>query len=987
MELQHDVTNQESVASTIEAALLFYHEHMRSMLNKQSKSKGKQKVTDNTELHEDFESQLVILEACLPHTQVMSIAISRTRNLSPDIHHKVYNSSPTRLALKGTVIEDDVPFLNPLTGQLIYPDTPFTPGPSDVGLRNMPLQDEDQRVATLRSEIKGLQDQQKSSPEAETPRIFNTSSTSLDTKPIVSLSKAEGDLVVSQTAQSYMHNWLPNWSLSKSESLFDSISTYAQHILKAEDRQKPIAVSPKRTTSSNVSGEDMFAKDSTALLQGSAGSPHLYDIQHRHPLEGVLLPKNNSDETALAHQNLSYEASHPPPCEMLTFGALSSPHHRNSRQTVPRKPEPEPFKSKQQPEFNGILKCVKQTVVRDLPENKLNVLSIECGEFPLLHHEAEKEFIINPTRNSPNEDRILSDERHTKSNLQVRLDPSNPIEYRDSQIQPRHLPSHSVMVSDPTCDDQEEVVFKCLQADRAIALAIAGTVPQDLEAFNSIRRGEEAKLLAEQRLAQQLVEEQDKQQMDYQLEEARKLYQEWCGESEGIKEQAVYAQEIWNQERRELDDAEKSIALAHKLLAEWELEDSTFQEQEAFAKRVWEQENENADQMKSSIALAQKLQAEWNNSSEVDYQLPGTYPPDPTSIQPQSLSGMSRENLVQKTPGPFLSKDLPPPYSPMASKAATVQGENRRDREPEAVFQALIPENHRQEVSFEGFPDAIQTFSSEMQRQYYEAERIQRECKKHVQKESQAWETRREKHRKQELEEWQRSENLLGAQKEARKREARQIEEERARLEAQQQALEDAKRKQEREAECAACKDSYDRDSMVILMWCKHAYCRNCVRQCFSHALRARKPFLCCKTRVPLGEVSAFLDASFVLSYQALTIELDTPNPLYCHEPTCAVFIPPSCIRADVGTCSTCKRDTCKLCKKKQHSGVCEEDREGTELLKTAKKKNWQTCPKCKMMVDRRSGCLHMTCVCGQHFCYNCGEDYSRCPGTCQRRY
>ncbi|KAG8933605.1 hypothetical protein FRC02_011527 [Tulasnella sp. 418] len=48
-----------------------------------------------------------------------------------------------------------------------------------------------------------------------------------------------------------------------------------------------------------------------------------------------------------------------------------------------------------------------------------------------------------------------------------------------------------------------------------------------------------------------------------------------------------------------------------------------------------------------------------------------------------------------------------------------------------------------------------------------------------------------------------------------------------------------------------------------------------------------------------------------------------------------------------------------------------------------ARRAGWRRCPRCKMIVERSSGCAHMSCRCGHHFCYRCGSDYM--GGTCQR--
>lgn len=56
-------------------------------------------------------------------------------------------------------------------------------------------------------------------------------------------------------------------------------------------------------------------------------------------------------------------------------------------------------------------------------------------------------------------------------------------------------------------------------------------------------------------------------------------------------------------------------------------------------------------------------------------------------------------------------------------------------------------------------------------------------------------------------------------------------------------------------------------------------------------------------------------------------------------------------------------------------------------LLTEWAQSNTQSCPGCYTIVQRTEGCSHMTCSCGRHFCYYCGEDINHhnakeCPGN-----
>nr|GEY48928.1 zinc finger, C6HC-type [Tanacetum cinerariifolium] len=74
-------------------------------------------------------------------------------------------------------------------------------------------------------------------------------------------------------------------------------------------------------------------------------------------------------------------------------------------------------------------------------------------------------------------------------------------------------------------------------------------------------------------------------------------------------------------------------------------------------------------------------------------------------------------------------------------------------------------------------------------------------------------------------------------------------------------------------------------------------------------------------------------------------------------------------------------------CKVTWHSGMdCSEfqslkenerDPNDIMLMDLAKNKKWRRCSSCKYNVERTDGCLHITCRCGYHFCYGCGEKHT----------
>ncbi|XP_066359852.1 E3 ubiquitin-protein ligase RSL1-like [Miscanthus floridulus] len=86
--------------------------------------------------------------------------------------------------------------------------------------------------------------------------------------------------------------------------------------------------------------------------------------------------------------------------------------------------------------------------------------------------------------------------------------------------------------------------------------------------------------------------------------------------------------------------------------------------------------------------------------------------------------------------------------------------------------------------------------------------------------------------------------------------------------------------------------------------------------------------------------------------------------------------------------CPACRRLFCARCRVPWHAGIsCAEygqlapgdkGKEDLVVLEMAKGEKWKRCPQCKFLVDKRDGCVHITCRCGFHFCYACGEPWGQ---------
>nr|GAT58831.1 predicted protein [Mycena chlorophos] len=72
-------------------------------------------------------------------------------------------------------------------------------------------------------------------------------------------------------------------------------------------------------------------------------------------------------------------------------------------------------------------------------------------------------------------------------------------------------------------------------------------------------------------------------------------------------------------------------------------------------------------------------------------------------------------------------------------------------------------------------------------------------------------------------------------------------------------------------------------------------------------------------------------------------------------------------------------------CPNPKCSAIVETPQEEDGGVQTEAAKQWRRCPHCSSLVELVSGCNHMTCRCGTHFCFKCGALSSE-KGLCTRQ-
>lgn len=174
--------------------------------------------------------------------------------------------------------------------------------------------------------------------------------------------------------------------------------------------------------------------------------------------------------------------------------------------------------------------------------------------------------------------------------------------------------------------------------------------------------------------------------------------------------------------------------------------------------------------------------------------------------------------------------------------------------------------------------------------------------------------------------------------------------------------------------DCGVCLEPVFSGIAARLPHCSHTFCSGCLQEGILNFLRTRSEFRCCGEFLPSTVVAKYgdLDDADLARYRDLAVEKVSLNPIYCHDRSCATFIPTYRITEDGARCPACTSITCTQCKRRHHEGMCRGEEKRFKNL--AKKMNWKFCPSCNELVERSEGCKSISCRCGAVFCYHCGK-------------
>ncbi|KAL9658444.1 hypothetical protein ABK040_005988 [Willaertia magna] len=156
---------------------------------------------------------------------------------------------------------------------------------------------------------------------------------------------------------------------------------------------------------------------------------------------------------------------------------------------------------------------------------------------------------------------------------------------------------------------------------------------------------------------------------------------------------------------------------------------------------------------------------------------------------------------------------------------------------------------------------------------------------------------------------------------------------------------------------------------------CSHEFCKSCLGLNFE-SLDIEKTLCCpsCESELCISDISEIINDENLLEEKS-TIALNRfilsnkDKFRFCHK--CGQIC--EIIEDNRFDCPVCKKNYCVLCEK-SHSGnrKCGEDEENERLFSEFLKNNTKPCPKCDNPIEKNSGCNHITCKCGAHFCWEC---------------
>ncbi|KAJ1289697.1 hypothetical protein BS78_02G184500 [Paspalum vaginatum] len=211
-----------------------------------------------------------------------------------------------------------------------------------------------------------------------------------------------------------------------------------------------------------------------------------------------------------------------------------------------------------------------------------------------------------------------------------------------------------------------------------------------------------------------------------------------------------------------------------------------------------------------------------------------------------------------------------------------------------------------------------------------------------------------------------------------------------------------AKASKRRRFNCAICFERVQVAEKFVVSPCAHAFCKGCIGKYVAGKVAENVAVIGCPDPAcEAGFVEMDLCRDIIPPELfdrwnvALCEDLLGDAKFYCPFKDCsAPLLNDGSAKIRESECPHCHRLFCARCRVPWHDGIkCKEfkklgdDEKGEDdlmLKKLAANKKWQRCPKCRMYVARRSGCLLIKCRCKQYFCYHCASPMNKDTHYCE---
>ncbi|EXJ65062.1 hypothetical protein A1O7_01402 [Cladophialophora yegresii CBS 114405] len=172
-----------------------------------------------------------------------------------------------------------------------------------------------------------------------------------------------------------------------------------------------------------------------------------------------------------------------------------------------------------------------------------------------------------------------------------------------------------------------------------------------------------------------------------------------------------------------------------------------------------------------------------------------------------------------------------------------------------------------------------------------------------------------------------------------------------------------------------------------VELHCGHSYCQGCFEALCRDIGASENAITCfanlngCGQMVSLEEIRKALDNSTFEAVLESSFEQyirSKPDHIqYCPTPDCPSIYTVS-EAPGVFTCDNCLISICSKCRALSHDDLtCEEAQSQSRVEEFVsdedkKKLGISNCPKCNVLIEKKDGCNHITCMCGIHICWFC---------------